>query len=37
MTIVSILATLNVQKAKDAQGQPITPSGRNLKGLVRYF
>ncbi|KIM89841.1 hypothetical protein PILCRDRAFT_812637 [Piloderma croceum F 1598] len=36
ITIVSILATLNVQKAKDAQGEPITPPGRNRKGLVSH-
>ncbi|KIM91461.1 hypothetical protein PILCRDRAFT_647 [Piloderma croceum F 1598] len=35
--VVSILATLNVQKAKDAQGKPITPHGRNCKGLTRYL
>ncbi|KIM77529.1 hypothetical protein PILCRDRAFT_825308 [Piloderma croceum F 1598] len=36
ITVATILAVLDVQKAKDAQGQPITPLGRYRKGLISH-
>jgi len=36
ITIATILATLNVQKAKDAHGQPITPSGQYRQGVISH-
>jgi hypothetical protein len=36
IAIATILATLDVQKAIDVNGQPITPSGKYRTGLLWY-